>query len=147
MSMLHSRGRGVQVGDLVTISKPDTNNVLLLKRVLGMPGDFVVVDPMSAGFLPPSARSESESTALRSMKRDADGWMGGVGEGETQMIQIPEGHCWLAGDNIPHSYDSKVFGPVPLGMVRSKVVFRFKIGKKWGWIKNPVTKVEDGSRM
>lgn len=49
ISKLYSRGRGVGVGDLVSYVHPvDGPGVHVCKRVIGMPGDFVVMDPMGA---------------------------------------------------------------------------------------------------
>ncbi|KAK4718451.1 hypothetical protein R3W88_016789 [Solanum pinnatisectum] len=36
-------------------------------------------------------------------------------------VVIPEGHCWVEGDNQAWSLDSRFFGPIPLGVVRGKV--------------------------
>ena len=36
--------------------------------------------------------------------------------------QVPEGHIWLEGDNLPWSRDSREFGPVPLALVIGKVI-------------------------
>ena len=30
----------------------------------------------------------------------------------TRQVVVPEGHCWLEGDNIRASRDSNLFGPV-----------------------------------
>ncbi|KAF3930607.1 hypothetical protein ABW19_dt0205028 [Dactylella cylindrospora] len=112
MNHLYSRGRGVKVGDLVTANRPDEMGVMLLKRVIGMPGDYVVVDPIAAG------RGE-----------------------ETMMVRVPEGHCWIGGDNLPYSIDSRYYGPIPLGLVRSKVIAQISGG--WRWLgQNPFTPVE-----
>lgn len=35
-------------------------------------------------------------------------------------IEVPAGHCWVEGDHRGHSLDSNVFGPVALGLVKSK---------------------------
>ncbi|XP_010275866.1 PREDICTED: mitochondrial inner membrane protease subunit 2 [Nelumbo nucifera] len=37
------------------------------------------------------------------------------------MLKIPEGHCWVEGDNSASSLDSRSFGPVSLGLVQGKV--------------------------
>ncbi|XP_026461930.1 mitochondrial inner membrane protease subunit 1-like isoform X2 [Ctenocephalides felis] len=37
---------------------------------------------------------------------------------------IPRGHVWLEGDNYKNSSDSRKYGPVPLGLIRSRAVFR-----------------------
>jgi signal peptidase I len=46
ISKFHTRGREIKVGDLVSFQHPyDGRDVGVLKRVIGMPGDFVVKDP------------------------------------------------------------------------------------------------------
>ena len=34
--------------------------------------------------------------------------------------QVPEGHCWVTGDNLPESRDSRTYGPLPLGLIKGK---------------------------
>jgi inner membrane protease subunit 1 len=36
-------------------------------------------------------------------------------------LQVPTGHVWIQGDNLLHSLDSRVYGPVPLALVRGQV--------------------------
>lgn len=43
LSKYNRRGRGVQVGDLVAFKHPLVPEAEALKRVAGMPGDFVYV--------------------------------------------------------------------------------------------------------
>nr|OQO18067.1 hypothetical protein B0A51_14546 [Rachicladosporium sp. CCFEE 5018] len=92
----YRRGRDLQVGDLITFTHPIKADTQSLKRVLGMPGDFVL--------------------------RDTPGTSG-------VMQQVPEGHCWVAGDNQEWSRDSRMFGPLPLGLVKGKVVARKAAGE------------------
>jgi inner membrane protease subunit 2 len=35
-------------------------------------------------------------------------------------VMVPEGHCWIEGDNFKRSYDSNSFGCVPLALVLGK---------------------------
>lgn len=37
---------------------------------------------------------------------------------------IPQGHVWLEGDNKKNSTDSRDYGPVPIGLIRSRAVGR-----------------------
>lgn len=41
------------------------------------------------------------------------------------VMQIPEGHCYVAGDNLKYSRDSRMFGPLPLGLVKAKAIGRW----------------------
>lgn len=37
---------------------------------------------------------------------------------------VPRGHVWLEGDNSSNSADSRLYGPVPEGLIKSRVVGR-----------------------
>lgn len=71
-----------------------------------MPGDFVSV--MSAARRDEDVEKEGE-----------EGDWANIKEG---VVQVPEGHCWIAGDNLEWSRDSRLFGPLPLGLVKAKVL-------------------------
>lgn len=51
-------------------------------------------------------------------------------------IQIPEGHCWVEGDNLPDSRDSREYGPVPLALVKGKVIAKVWPLGEMKWIPN-----------
>uniref|UniRef100_K3YBX8 Mitochondrial inner membrane protease subunit 2 n=1 Tax=Setaria italica TaxID=4555 RepID=K3YBX8_SETIT len=38
-----------------------------------------------------------------------------------EIRQIPQGHCWVEGDNAGLSLDSRTYGPVPLGLMQGRV--------------------------
>ena len=41
---------------------------------------------------------------------------------------IPRGHVWVIGDNPNYSTDSREFGPIPIGLILGKVIFKvFKL--------------------
>ena len=40
------------------------------------------------------------------------------------MLQVPRGHVWLEGDNLDNSSDSRTYGPVPYGLIRSRVYYK-----------------------
>jgi inner membrane protease subunit 1 len=48
-----------------------------------------------------------------------------------KYIRVPEGHAWIIGDNLSHSQDSRRWGPVPLAMIRGKVVGRVYPDPAW----------------
>ncbi|KFM79088.1 Mitochondrial inner membrane protease subunit 1, partial [Stegodyphus mimosarum] len=37
---------------------------------------------------------------------------------------VPQGHVWLEGDNRHNSTDSRTYGPVPIGLLRSRAICR-----------------------
>lgn len=41
------------------------------------------------------------------------------------LVRIPLGHVWLAGDNPSNSTDSRSYGPVPMGLIQGRVVYKF----------------------
>lgn len=55
----------------------------------------------------------------------------------TDRSQIPEGHCYVVGDNLPWSRDSRMFGPLPLGLVKAKVIGKFSTSEmKWSSLRD-----------
>ncbi|MCJ1248956.1 hypothetical protein MMC30_006177 [Trapelia coarctata] len=104
----YRRGKGISVGDVVSVKHPWFPETRASKRVLGMPGDFVLRDTPGKG---------------------------------SAMIQVPEGHCWLAGDNLSESRDSRDYGPLPLALIRGKVTARVLPWSERKWLKNPLEPV------
>lgn len=110
LSKYYRRGRGVEVGDVVSFRHPLDVDMLALKRVIGLGGDFVV--------------------------RDAPHRTSG-----DVMVQIPEGHCYVVGDNLDHSRDSRVWGPLPMALIKGKAIC--KISRERYGVPWPV-KIGDG---
>lgn len=54
------------------------------------------------------------------------------------FVQIPEGHVFLAGDNLPWSRDSRNYGPVPMGLINGKIIARVWPLSKMEWVANPL---------
>lgn len=131
-SSLHRRGRNIKVGDVITYTNPMFPTQSGCKRVIGMPGDFVSV--VTAG------RGEADAEAV-----DVDNRWASVRE---EVIRVPEGHCWVAGDNLEWSRDSRLFGPLPLGLVKAKVLaVILPFGeRKWLGSQVDVTYPKEGER-
>jgi len=99
----HSLARG----DLVVLLSPYDPVRPICKRVLGLPGDVVCVDP--TGEMAPS----------------------------TEHVLVPPGHIWIVGDNAPYSRDSRYYGPVPMALVRGRVRARILPWKTRTIFRNP----------
>jgi mitochondrial inner membrane protease subunit 1 len=79
-------------GDLVTYISPLDPTRVVCKRLIGLPGDVICVDP--TGKVAPS----------------------------TEHVVIPKGHVWLMGDNAEMSRDSREYGPVSMGLIKGRLV-------------------------
>ncbi len=42
------------------------------------------------------------------------------------QVVVPEGHMWVQGDNLVLSRDSREYGPVPLALVKGRVVLQVR---------------------
>lgn len=87
----------IKRGELLILQSPLNPNRTICKRVIGLPGDVVCVDP--TGQTCPS----------------------------TEHVRIPKGHIWITGDNAAASRDSRLYGPVPMGLVKGKLRARVRM--------------------
>uniref|UniRef100_A0A7E4ZZ21 Peptidase S26 domain-containing protein n=1 Tax=Panagrellus redivivus TaxID=6233 RepID=A0A7E4ZZ21_PANRE len=55
-------------------------------------------------------------------------------EGHSVNPRVAKGHVFLLGDNLDSSTDSRQYGPVPMGLIHSKVVFRVWPPHRIGWL-------------
>lgn len=93
-------------GDLVTYISPLDPTRVVCKRLLGLPGDVICVDPT------------------------------GVSAPSTEHVVIPKGHVWFIGDNAEMSRDSRQYGPVPMGLIRGKLVAKILPLSAAGFFRN-----------
>ena len=43
------------------------------------------------------------------------------GAGSLKELTVPAGHCFVLGDNLPVSWDSRAFGWLPVGAILGRV--------------------------
>uniref|UniRef100_A0A0C9QNG5 Mitochondrial inner membrane protease subunit 2 n=1 Tax=Wollemia nobilis TaxID=56998 RepID=A0A0C9QNG5_9CONI len=72
-------------------------------------GDVVV-------FRSPYDRNECIVKRLIALQGD---WVSIPGTHDVE--QVPQGHCWVEGDNEVPGFDSRIFGPIPLGLITGRV--------------------------
>lgn len=116
-SKYHRRGRDIAVGDIVSFNSVVEPGERVIKRVIGLQGDYVLRDT-------PGAR------------------LPGSRPGEESMLQVPPGHCWVVGDNMPDSRDSRIFGPMPMALIRGKIIAKVFPWSERRWIENGLVRVE-----
>ena len=138
----YRNGRGIQVGDCVQIRSPIHRTQYSGKRVIGLPGDYVLRSKYASptpGGIPLCGVTDWKKRldvqrAITDHKLNQDQIMRIMAESEQEqfdaweepeMIQVPEGHIWVEGDNLAWSRDSRFYGAVPMALVK---------GRSWGYI-------------
>jgi signal peptidase I len=92
------RFHGPRRGDVVVIDSPDQNE-MLIKRVVGLPGETIAV------------KNGSVYVDGEPLKED---WPVNRGGGNYAPRTVPPLHVFVLGDNRAASNDSRSFGPVPI---------------------------------
>jgi len=131
----HYRFHSVQIGDIVVYRPPDPifdpRRPILIKRIVGLPGDRLNVE--DERLFRNGRRVEQESMAtLRYSMVPAEATGAASLSGETI---VPEGMIYVFGDNSARSYDSRQCGGVPVENLRGKVVYRFWPPSRIGVVK------------
>lgn len=97
-------GRNLDIGDCIVAIKPSDPDHRVCKRITGMPGDIILIDPSSS--------SDLTNTPIEKFRHD----------GFNKYIKVPEGHVWVTGDNLCHSLDSRLYSALPMALIRGKIV-------------------------
>lgn len=99
-------------GDVVVFRYPLKPSVFYIKRVMGLPGDHVVV---KSGQVYINDKQVEESYLDKGITSNGD-----------LDIVVKPGELYAFGDNRPHSYDSRFFGPIPfdnlIGLVNLRLL-------------------------
>lgn len=90
----------------------------LIKRVIGLPGDRVVVANNIITIY-----DKQHPHGFRPDASMPYGKVIGQTEGNENLV-VPKGYVFVCGDNRDDSLDSRVFGPVPVSDIVGKLVFR-----------------------
>ncbi|XP_011177090.1 mitochondrial inner membrane protease subunit 1 [Zeugodacus cucurbitae] len=96
-------------GDIVIAVSPTDPKQFICKRIVGIPGDRIVLKNNTTP-------KETDIDALVTSKKQK--------VSEFQDEYVPRGYVWIEGDNSENSSDSRYYGPIPLGLVKSRVVCR-----------------------
>ncbi|HUS61062.1 MAG TPA: signal peptidase I [Acidimicrobiales bacterium] len=109
------------VAETVGLKQPSTSEYI--KRVIGLPGDTVVV---KYGSVFVKAKGGSEFLRVQEpYLPEAVASIAGAGTTYgAEPVLIPEGHLWVMGDNRGYSRDSRYFGPIPIDSVVGRAVYK-----------------------
>lgn len=92
--------------DDIVVAHPREHRSLIIKRVVGLPGDSV--DCGVDQILDEIANSQPADDDPKA----------------SRQVAVPEAHYFLAGDNPESAFDSRLFGPVPSEEILGRALFR-----------------------
>jgi signal peptidase I len=108
-------------GDVILINSPIENHKVLLKRLLAEGGDAVEIkdkiiylNSAEFKFQWPVTLKDKRSFPENFTKRD-----------NLPALKIDNGYCFVIGDNLDYSFDSRDFGPVKEEYIIGRVIFQY----------------------
>jgi signal peptidase I len=107
-------------GDIVVFLYPDDTSKSFIKRIIGLPGDRLEVDP--EGNLTINSQILKEDYIDPARNRAARSRWNSV---RAEWKELKPGYYFLMGDNRDASNDSRSWGPVSLDLIYGKYVFRY----------------------
>lgn len=99
-------------GDVIIFTSSEDPHKDLIKRVIGLPGDVVVVED---GRVTVNGEKLDEHRYVK--HRDS--------RHERLRVQVPEGKYYVLGDNRPDSQDSRKFQAIDASSIKGKVILRW----------------------
>lgn len=87
--------------DIIIAIHPYQPKNLICKRLIALPGDIVLTNSTASD----DSQDKDEHTS-------------------SQSIYIKPGQIWVEGDNRLNSTDSRNYGQIPMGLIKSKVLAR-----------------------
>lgn len=127
---LSQHRRTLRRGDVVVLSRPAGEPGLDLKRIIGLPEEYIFLDdgqvyiddrPLPEIYLPEGYLRGREAPLRNHPRR----WLTG-----------PEEY-FLLGDNRKDSRDSSTYGPVHRDAILARIWFRCWPPAGWGRVRNP----------
>jgi len=124
------RGNVPARGDVVVLTSPGRTGAVVVKRVIGLPGDTVMIRPRRTGGADVLVRPASGSRWYRlqesyvsdaGLRAVACCDLTGHATAEPTAARVPPGAYFVLGDNRQVSVDSRAFGWVPHQNLRGKV--------------------------
>lgn len=131
-------------GDIVIAKSPIEPEMMVCKRIVGLPGDKIYMKPR-INFNPfgnskseveqpfkddelkdimPFADVEEDDAFDTNKSKHINNQESSMRTFRSRVIIVPKGHLWIEGDNSDNSIDSRTYGPVPMGLIQSRAAVR-----------------------
>lgn len=136
-----AQNHGLKRGELVVFNYPKDKTTPYVKRIIGLPGDKIEITGMDLYVNGQNISSKEgldlenrhgENTEKKTITSYEEGDSGTYAvsyikgsERKDMSFTVPEGQCFVLGDNRDNSLDSRHWGPIPLNDVvaRAKLVY------------------------
>ncbi len=140
---LTTRFNGYEYGDVVVFDPPassglQTDGIPFIKRIIGMPGDTILLENGRVFVTQPGASpvrieepyvvTEPEGGTAATLPRN--------GEGTAEWV-VPDGAYFVMGDNRPQSQDSRAFGPITDDLILGRAWLRYFPLERIGLVERP----------
>lgn len=116
-----TRGEGPARGDVVLFADPKDPKSTLTKRVIGLGGERIELRDKKV-FIDGAPLEDPWGVHNDPIVYSASEGLQGARDNPAPLV-IPEGSVYVMGDNRDHSFDSRFLGPVPLEMLRGKLLY------------------------
>jgi len=116
-------------GDVVVFHSPKNPDIEYIKRVIGLPGDSVLIQ--NTEVYVNGTRINEPYISAATMLIQGNFVQDGV------PIEVPEKSYFVMGDNRPRSSDSREFGPISAASIVGQVFYRYFPVNVMGPVSNP----------
>lgn len=110
VNKLAYRDGGLERGDVVVFPFPLNREEDFIKRVIGLPGDRVMV---------------IRGDVFINGQRIQEDYLLAEPRGDMEELIVPQGTIFVMGDNRNDSSDSRVWGPLSIDEIIGKAIFRY----------------------
>ena len=129
--------RQPQRGDIVVLNSPENKEIEFVKRVIGLPGDKIMIDDCSPPFRTQCDIYVNGEKLSESYIKDKTQLYENSIYSEGQEFTVPDQSVFVMGDNRTGSLDSRIFGPVRQDSIIGVVFFRYFPSDTVGVLQNP----------
>lgn len=118
----------IQYGDIVVVPEKQSS-VLLIKRIIGLPGDFIKVQNGNV----------YRNNQLLEEKYIVNSFLDTTSDGEWH---VDVGQTFLMGDNRDQSIDSRIYGTFSIFDIQGKYLFKYLDNNLMATIHNWIIKIQ-----